>query len=453
MNTIQEDLKAFLDGELSPERAAEVQAAIDADPTLREEVEFMKALGFEIKKMKAEPAVQGAEKAMAGVRRGRSSWLLRNRWMMGSALTAVMLLVIVPPMLRSGSATAPFTPTAEAGVYRGKASAPLEDSARFADGAAGSTGSTGTTGTTGTTGSTGLFGSEGSFKNRRVPTNNASPPQDWYARGGAMESDKGLTDPDTLGGIAGKEEQALRSEGLNHAGPEQAPNRAPAPSRGLIPQFLIRTANVAVKVESAQKALADSIRIAQSVGGYSSGDNLSVSEGTTPTATVSLRVPVKSFEKVREDILKLGTMIENNSNTEDVTTQVADTEARLKVMRAEEDSYVTMLRGARKIGELMEIKDRLSSIRQEIESLDSQKKALRDQASYSTINATFTQKTKIDEPAPPKEWTEDTWANAVNGLKSVGRFLAQGAIFLFVYSPLWLPVLLFGWWMSRRGSK
>lgn len=434
MSEIREDLKAFLDGELSLERAAQVQAAIEADPTLREEVEFMKALGFEIKKLKAEPAVQGAEKAIAGVRRGRSSWLRKNGWLMGSGLAAVMLLVIVPPMFRSGSETAMFKPAAHAGIKRDK------------------------------------FGSE------------SSAPQDGFANAGkrgAMESDRDMAGlpaeepassvparigrPSAAGEGGGGPLPITGGDRLNKAEAPQVDRRnlvqsdgratAPIPSRPLIPQLLIRTANVAVKVENAQKALADSIRIAQSVGGYSSGDNLSVSEGTTPVATVSLRVPVRSFEKVREDILKLGTMIENNSNTEDVTTQVADTEARLKVLKAEEDSYVTMLRGARRIGDLMEIKDRLSTVRQEIESLDSQRKALRDQASYSTINATFTQKTKVDEPAPPKDWTEDTWANAVNGLKSVGRFLAQGAIFLFVYSPLWLPVLLFGWWMSRRGSK
>lgn len=406
MMDIREDLKAFLDGELSPERAAEVQAAIDADPTLREEVDFMKALGFEIKKMKAEPAVLGAEKAMAGVRRGRPSWFRKNGWMMGSALAAVMLLVIVPPMLGRGSETAMFSQAAEAGIHRDKSGSSADS----------------------------------------------------FAREG-MEREEGMADapasnmPAEMGGGGGMAGKSKAEAPLSRNRVEFPTTNTPAPSRPLIPQLLIRTANVAVKVESAQKALADSIRIAQSVGGYSSGDNLSVSEGTTPVATVSLRVPVRSFEKVREDILKLGTMVENNSNTEDVTTQVADTEARLRVMRAEEESYVTMLRGARKVGELMEIKDRLSSIRQEIESLESQKKALRDQASYSTINATFTQKTKVDEPAPPKDWTEDTWANAVNGLKSVGRFLAQGAIFLFVYSPLWLPVVLFGWWMSRRAVR
>jgi hypothetical protein len=428
MMDIREDLKAFLDGELSPERAAEVHAAIDADPTLREEVEFMKALGFEIKKMKAEPAVQGAEKAMAGVRRGRPSWFRKNGWMMGSALAAVMLLVIVPPMMRSGSESVPFAPAVEAGIYRDMAQSPAPQD--------------------------GFAGKKGAMESDQGITNMPAekPASSSPARmrpGAAGEAGGGFA-----GGVADKKAKAEAPLSRNTVKfPENPATGGSAKASPLIPQLLIRTANVAVKVESAQKALADSIRIAQSVGGYSSGDNLSVSEGTTPTATVSLRVPVRSFEKVREDVLKLGTTIENNSNTEDVTTQVADTEARLKVMRAEEDSYVTMLRGARKIGELMEIKDRLSSIRQEIESLESQKKALRDQASYSTINATFTQKTKIDEPAPPKEWTEDTWANAVNGLKSVGRFLAQGAIFLFVYSPLWLPVLLFGWWMSRRGSK
>lgn len=389
MNDIREDIKAFLDGELTPERSVEVQSAIDADPALREELEFMRNLGLEIKRLRPEPAVQGASAAMAAVRRSRRPFWLRLETYVAGAIGLLLIAVFFPVFAQSKEA-------ARRSMSESMASA----------------------GDSAATPSRGQAGKDKVFSDL---------PQDGFANGGA--------------GRAPAEAEVPKTE---------AP---PSPAPTTMRQLLIRTATLTVLVPKAEDALAASIRIATSHGGYSSGDNLSIHEGDLPVATVSLRVPVRSFEEVRAQILKLGTMIENNSNTDDVTAQVADVEARLKVMRAEEDSYVTMLRAARKVGELLEIKERLSSVRQEIESLDAQRKVLRDQAAYSTINATFTQKEKIGDPAPPKDWTEDSWTSAINGLKSVGRFLGQSVIYLFVYAPIWAPLVLIGWWLSRRANR
>lgn len=390
MNDIREDIKAFLDGELSPERSKEVQAAIDADPTLREELDFMRNLGMEIKRLKPEPAIQGANAAMAAVRRSRRPLWLRLETYVAGALGLLLIAIFFPVFAQSKEA----------------AKRSMSDSMASA-------------GESTATPSRGRAGKDKDF---------STLPQDGFVGGG--------------GGVQAPEEAEVPKT-------EAPPSPAPTTMR----QLLIRTATLTVLVPKAQDALAASIRIATSHGGYSSGDNLSIHEGDLPVATVSLRVPVRSFEQVRAEILKLGTMIENNSNTDDVTAQVADVEARLKVMRAEEESYVTMLRAARKVGELLEIKERLSSVRQEIESLDAQRKVLRDQAAYSTINATFTQKEQIGDPAPPKDWTEDSWTSAINGLKAVGRFLGQSVIYLFVYAPIWAPIVLIGWWLSRRANR
>lgn len=213
--------------------------------------------------------------------------------------------------------------------------------------------------------------------------------------------------------------------------------------------LLIRTANLWLKVASASEALAQAEQIAKAQGGFTTSTNHSKTEGTTPSATATLRVPVRNFESTLTALRKLGEVTQDQSNSDDVTTEVADIEARIKVMRAEEESYVTMLRAARRVGELLEIKERLSSVRQQIESLDAQRKALRSQASYSTINVTFTERPKAGEPKPA-DWSGDAWSNAVNGLMSVLRSIGQALIFAFVYAPIWLPILFAGWLIARR---
>jgi hypothetical protein len=112
-----------------------------------------------------------------------------------------------------------------------------------------------------------------------------------------------------------------------------------------------------------------------------------------------------------------------------------------------------MLRGAKKIGEILEIKDRLSTTRQEIQSLEEQRIAVKDQAMLSTIVARFEQKPKAGEDAAqPSDWSGETWANAVNGLKAAGRFIGQFLIFLFVYAPIWIPPVALFWWLGKKAK-
>lgn len=232
--------------------------------------------------------------------------------------------------------------------------------------------------------------------------------------------------------------------------PADAPtSSAAAPS---LNPLLIRTANLSIRVASSQGALVEAERIAKSQGGFTTGTHHSVTEGSLGMATATIRVPVRAFDATLNALRALGEVQLDESNSDDVTLQVTDIEARLRVMRAEEESYVTMLRAARRVGELLEIKERLSSVRQEIESLDSQRKALRNQASYSTINVTFTEKPRAGDPKPA-DWSGDTWSSAVNGLMGVLRALGQAVIYLFVYSPIWLPIVLIGWFVSRRLGK
>ncbi|MEQ1823862.1 MAG: DUF4349 domain-containing protein [Fimbriimonadaceae bacterium] len=215
---------------------------------------------------------------------------------------------------------------------------------------------------------------------------------------------------------------------------------------------LIRTGSITIRVRSAQDAMNQAIGIAKSMGGYHEASHHSAGKGYDAQADVTIRVPVTRFDRALTALRELGEVTDDSSESQDVTAEIADVGARLKVMRAEEESYVTMLRSGRKVGEILEIKDRLSTVRQEIESLTAQQKALKNQSSYSTISCSFTQRPRAEVKAEPTNWIEDAWANGANGAKSLGRAIATFGIFALSYAPFWLPVVLLGWFLSRRRS-
>lgn len=388
--SFMDDAKAFVDGELEVMRAAEIERAMETDADLREEINAMKALGFELKRTAVAHPAKGAEMALEGFRRRPLLYRIPV------PLVAATCLVVA-----SLSAIPLFAQEREAAKQSGMSEI--------------------------------------------APSLNARA-----GKGGAMESDTGLYNGVPSNQVDGVISGNVQGRG-SFAGGEKGGTVPVSPSvaKTLQPD-LNRTASMSVKVTSAKQALEKAITLSKTMGGFYESSQHSAGENQNPVAQVTLRVPVNMFDTTLTSLREFGEVVDEHSDSQDVTVQIADVGARLKVLRAEEESYVTMLRAGRKIGEILEIKDRLSTVRQEIESLTAQLKTLKNQSSYSTIACSFSERPRVKVEEPPKEWSDDTWANAVNGLKSVGRSLGQAAIFIFVFAPVWLPIAFLGWFLVRR---
>ena len=88
--SIHDDLKAYLDGELEPGRAEEVRQAIESDPALKREAEFMRSLGDEIRAVSIDPQVYGLERALDAVQ-PKNPWWGAPAWRTGLAIGVPIL--------------------------------------------------------------------------------------------------------------------------------------------------------------------------------------------------------------------------------------------------------------------------------------------------------------------------------------------------------------------------
>lgn len=110
MSVTREELAAFADGELDPARAAEVAAAVDADPALADEVRAHRALRARLgahfapildaplpdaltARLSARPAPV-IDLAAARARRARGQGVPRWGWISGTALAASLVLMV-----------------------------------------------------------------------------------------------------------------------------------------------------------------------------------------------------------------------------------------------------------------------------------------------------------------------------------------------------------------------
>lgn len=87
---MNDDLKAYVDGELPPDAAERLRVALEADPALRQEAEAMRALSTALRRLpEPEPVGQAATLAALGSRRPS---LVRG-WVFALAGCAAVILV------------------------------------------------------------------------------------------------------------------------------------------------------------------------------------------------------------------------------------------------------------------------------------------------------------------------------------------------------------------------
>ena len=98
-----EDLKAYVDGELSEDRAREVAAALESDPALRAEYEGLRALSSQIQGAVREHPITGLEETLSRMQvRGKRHIPWKA---LGLSAAAIAVVAIAIPVLRSNFAS------------------------------------------------------------------------------------------------------------------------------------------------------------------------------------------------------------------------------------------------------------------------------------------------------------------------------------------------------------
>jgi hypothetical protein len=390
---VRDDLKAYVDGELPQARAEQVRQALEADPDLRAEADFYRALGSSIRAHAAEVQVVGADRAMERATRPGLLSRLGRRGLVASGLTAVLALIALGVVLD------PSRSHQEAVSMDRAMDKEAEQSAV------------------------------------------ASSPAPAYSEQAPASSERAPG----RGGAGSMQEERFRAKSLDAGARDEM-----EPSRLIVPDdaMIIRTAALRLEAPDVPAAHRRATQVASSVGGYVEASQ--IYQSARAESSLTLRVPVRKLEEALERLRELGRVSFETSDSEDVTGQHADIGARLKALRAEEQGYVEMLSSSRRVSDSLEIRSRLGNVRQTIESLESQQAALKDRAAMSKIELTLT----TPPPAQPKPvsqaWNEEAWNSAVAGVSSAGRSIARALIFVFVYLPIWAPVFVGFAWAWRR---
>jgi hypothetical protein len=213
--------------------------------------------------------------------------------------------------------------------------------------------------------------------------------------------------------------------------------------------MLIRTASLRLRVDDVAKAHDEVARIAREAHGYVAGTQLT-SEYGPASATITLRLPSEGLDSAIDRISALGKLLSKELGTEEVTEEYVDLTSRKRNLEREEQRLLELLQRAGKMSDLLQVEQYLGNVRGQIEQITGRMRYLENRVALSTLTVVL----QGPEPKPGvggPVWTaRDEFRQAGRSLRDTGRGLATLGIWLSVFVPVWLPLLLILIWLVRR---
>ena len=238
------------------------------------------------------------------------------------------------------------------------------------------------------------------------------------------------------------------------SGPPGAPGQ---PDADAIERKIVTNVDMNVRVDDVNGAMELVTNLVDASGGFVVSVSRTEDEFES-FAFMSFRVPSNNLEVTLSRVRDISERVEReNRSSQDVTTEFVDIEARLGNLQAAEQQLTALFERSGKVSDVLEVQRELTNMRGQIESLQGRLNYLSQTTATSLVSVRFY---PTSSPAPISDpgWSpSETARGATRGLAAFGRWFADVAITVAIFSPVWIPIVVIVLgvvlWDQRRQRK
>lgn len=169
-------------------------------------------------------------------------------------------------------------------------------------------------------------------------------------------------------------------------------------------------------------------------------------------AYLMAKIPVDKFDevnmKVKDGVKKI---ISANTNSTDDTARLDSSSTQLDQLKADELNKQKDIAAEKDATRLAQLKLELKYIQDQIKAAQTQVKQVTAQTDYATVTLTVADSERYFRPiSSDQPDLKETWDNSLASLVSILLLVAAFTIQVAVFSVLWLPVVLAGWFVAKK---
>lgn len=233
-----------------------------------------------------------------------------------------------------------------------------------------------------------------------------------------------------------------------------AANGADDQTKAPLGRMVIRNATLSLLVTRADEAERAVRALIDRLGGYVL-ESSTTGDVDARSVRLSFKVPSERFDAAINEIEALAIKVQARSITgQDVTEEFVDTESRIQNLEATEARVREFLVQAKNVEEALRVNQQLTEIQGQLEQARGRIEFLKNNVSFSTISLDLQPElAPVPLPTPtalptwqPGAVARDSWQS----LLGFAQVLANIAIALAIWSPVWGLILLIGFLGLRR---
>ncbi len=227
----------------------------------------------------------------------------------------------------------------------------------------------------------------------------------------------------------------------------------------LMPQatepMIARTASVSLIVKDFEPVEATVKAIAQRHNGYIASLNTASPQDSARTLSARIQIPSAQLESAVTELKQLGRVDQETQSGEEVSKEFIDRAARLKNARATEQRLLDVLREhAGKVKDILDAEQEIARVRGEIEQMEADQRALQTRVDFATVQLSVQEEYQASLQGRPPSTTTRLRNAAIQGYKTVVESVIGFGVWALQSLPallLWgLILFLLARWMRKR---
>lgn len=216
-------------------------------------------------------------------------------------------------------------------------------------------------------------------------------------------------------------------------------------------RLVITETYMSLVVKDVPNSLSQIQQKAEGLGGFLINSHLSKPEESA-SGTISIRVPKEKLSEALAAFRSYGLrVVDENVSGRDVTDQYEDIDAKLETLNKTRVKFEEILNKAVSVQDILTVQRELVSLQSQIDYLKGQQQYLSKSAELSKITI-YLSTDEFSLPYAPKEaWRPNViLKQAVRALVINFRKVGTAFIWIAVFTPLWLPVLIIAWFINKK---
>ncbi len=213
--------------------------------------------------------------------------------------------------------------------------------------------------------------------------------------------------------------------------------------------MIARTASLTLLTRDFEKTRAGLEEVVRRHHGYDAQLTVSSETGSARRLTATFNVPADQLDAAISEIKQLAHVQQESQGGEEVTEQYVDLTARLSNARRTEKTLLDLLANRTgKLSDVLEVEQELARVREQIERMEAESKSLQNRVSFATLQVELHEEYEEELEMTPSLGRR-LWNAVVEGFRMAADSVVGLALFLLNVGPFLLLWALILFWPAR----